>query len=143
MIQLSEPAKFTDGFVAGKKNAFSLVGAGNKVFAATSADFLPPEATRSKSLLKARTWRVLGGISIDRRLPTCWEMQSSMKLNRSSSRSTTCSREAGPGIHGPTGPHVTYPEYTKPLPIQNGFNPSDKVQTRVSRLYYYRDVPTA
>jgi hypothetical protein len=43
------------------------------------------------------------------------------------------------GITGPTGPNVPFPEYTKPRPIVNGFNPSDHVETRVSRLYYYRD----
>lgn len=44
------------------------------------------------------------------------------------------------GITGPTGPNVSFPEYTKPRPIINGFNPSDHVETRVSRLYYFRDV---
>ena len=43
------------------------------------------------------------------------------------------------GIPGPTGPYVPFPEYTKPRPIINGFNPSDHVETRVSRLYYFRD----
>lgn len=44
-----------------------------------------------------------------------------------------------PGISGTTGPYVPYGEYTKPRPFINGFNPSDHVETRVSRLYYYRD----
>jgi len=43
------------------------------------------------------------------------------------------------GITGPTGPNVSFPEYTKPRPIIDGFNPSDHVETRVSRLYYFRD----
>lgn len=36
-------------------------------------------------------------------------------------------------------PFVTYPEYAARPPVPNGFNPSDHVETRVSRLYYYRD----
>lgn len=44
-----------------------------------------------------------------------------------------------PGIPGPTGPYVPFPEFTKPRPPTNGFNPSDHVESRVSRLYYYRD----
>lgn len=44
-----------------------------------------------------------------------------------------------PGVTGATGPNVSFPEYTQPRPIMNGFNPSDHVETRVSRLYYYRD----
>lgn len=44
-----------------------------------------------------------------------------------------------PGIPGPTGPYVPFPEYTPPRPPTNGFNPSDHVETRVSRLYFYRD----
>ncbi|MFO0871185.1 MAG: hypothetical protein U0935_19855, partial [Pirellulales bacterium] len=43
------------------------------------------------------------------------------------------------GIVATTGRYVPYPEYTKPRPDQNGFNPSDKVETRVARLYYFRD----
>jgi hypothetical protein len=43
------------------------------------------------------------------------------------------------GITGPTGPNVEFPEYTNPRKIIDGFNPSDRVETRVSRLYYYRD----
>ncbi|MDX1965533.1 MAG: hypothetical protein SFV23_00055, partial [Planctomycetaceae bacterium] len=38
-----------------------------------------------------------------------------------------------------TGPNVEFPEYTDPRPSTNGFNPSDKVVSRVARLYYNRD----
>jgi hypothetical protein len=38
-----------------------------------------------------------------------------------------------------TGPYVAFSEYTAPREVPEGFNPSDKVETRVSRLYYYRD----
>lgn len=48
-----------------------------------------------------------------------------------------------PGISGATGPYVTYGEYTKPRPFMDGFNPSDHVETRVSRLYYFRDAHRA
>lgn len=44
-----------------------------------------------------------------------------------------------PGITGPTGPQVDYREYTEPRKVPDGFNPSDHVETRVARLYYYRD----
>jgi len=44
-----------------------------------------------------------------------------------------------PGISGETGEYVTYPEFTKPRKVPDGFNPHDKVETRVARLYYYRD----
>lgn len=43
------------------------------------------------------------------------------------------------GISGATGPYIPYGEYTKPRPFIDGFNPSDHVETRVSRLYYFRD----
>ena len=43
------------------------------------------------------------------------------------------------GLPETTGPPVDYQEYTNPRPFQNGFNPSDKVVSRVARLYYYRD----
>lgn len=43
------------------------------------------------------------------------------------------------GVTGMTGPFVPYPEFTAPRPSSAGFNPSDKVVTRVSRLYYFRD----
>jgi hypothetical protein len=44
-----------------------------------------------------------------------------------------------PGISGRTGPYVAYPEFTQPRTVPDGFNPNDKVETRVVRLYYYRD----
>ncbi len=37
------------------------------------------------------------------------------------------------------GPYVPYHEYTTPRAVPQGFNPDDRVETRVSRLYYYRD----
>ncbi len=43
------------------------------------------------------------------------------------------------GLSGVTGENAVYPEYTKPRPQQEGFNPSDKVITRIARLYYFRD----
>ncbi|MCA9018936.1 MAG: hypothetical protein KDA74_02255, partial [Planctomycetaceae bacterium] len=43
------------------------------------------------------------------------------------------------GLHGSTGNYVQYPEYTPPRENSVGFNPSDKVVTRVARLYYFRD----
>lgn len=44
------------------------------------------------------------------------------------------------GIRGAgTGPFVEFPEFTKPRTVPPGFNPSDHVETRVVRLYYYRD----
>jgi len=36
-------------------------------------------------------------------------------------------------------PNAVFPEFNNPRPEPNGFNPSDKVDTRVVRLYYYRD----
>src|SRR5206468_5438639 len=42
-------------------------------------------------------------------------------------------------ITGQTGPYVTFPEFTPPRTPIDGVNPSDKVETRVVRLYYYRD----
>ena len=36
-------------------------------------------------------------------------------------------------------PNAVFPEFNKPRPEPNGFNPSDKVDTRVVRLYYFRD----
>ncbi len=44
-----------------------------------------------------------------------------------------------PGISASTGPYVPFTEWTKPRNTPDGFNPSDKVETRVARLYYYRD----
>ncbi|MFM7070994.1 MAG: hypothetical protein ACKO38_04260 [Planctomycetota bacterium] len=43
------------------------------------------------------------------------------------------------GIINTTGRYVPYQEFTKPRQQATGFNPSDKVVTRVARLYYYRD----
>jgi hypothetical protein len=36
-------------------------------------------------------------------------------------------------------PNAVFPEFNQPRPESNGFNPSDHVDTRVSRLYFYRD----
>jgi hypothetical protein len=36
-------------------------------------------------------------------------------------------------------PNAVFPEFNTPRPESNGFNPSDHVDTRVSRLYFYRD----
>ena len=44
-----------------------------------------------------------------------------------------------PGITGHTGPQIDYQEFTPPRNVPDGFNPSDHVETRVARLYYYRD----
>ncbi|MCA9207393.1 MAG: hypothetical protein KDA55_03510, partial [Planctomycetales bacterium] len=44
-----------------------------------------------------------------------------------------------PGISGPSGPYVPFKEFAPPRDVPNGFNPNDKVETRVVRLYYYRD----
>lgn len=43
------------------------------------------------------------------------------------------------GITGVTGENAVYPEYTKQREQPEGFNPSDKVVTRIARLYYFRD----
>ncbi len=43
------------------------------------------------------------------------------------------------GVTLQTGPNVTFPEYTKYREVPDGFNPSDRVETRVVRLYYTRD----
>lgn len=43
------------------------------------------------------------------------------------------------GVTLQTGPNVTFPEYTKFRQVPDGFNPSDRVETRVVRLYYTRD----
>ncbi|WP_337177226.1 hypothetical protein [Paludisphaera sp.] len=40
---------------------------------------------------------------------------------------------------GRKGPFVPYPEFVEPRQPTNGFNPADKVETRVVRLYYNRD----
>ncbi|MCO6457437.1 MAG: hypothetical protein J5I93_19220 [Pirellulaceae bacterium] len=44
-----------------------------------------------------------------------------------------------PGISHTTGPYVPFHEFTGPRESTSGFNPNDKVETRVARLYYYRD----
>lgn len=43
------------------------------------------------------------------------------------------------GVTLQTGPNVEFPEYTKFRKVPDGFNPSDRVETRVVRLYYNRD----
>jgi hypothetical protein len=43
------------------------------------------------------------------------------------------------GITGQTGPNVEFKEYLDPRNPSNDFNPSDHVETRVARLYYFRD----
>ncbi|MEZ6135376.1 MAG: hypothetical protein R3C53_10750 [Pirellulaceae bacterium] len=44
-----------------------------------------------------------------------------------------------PGVSRGQAPFVQYPEFVEPRTPTKGFNPSDKVETRVSRLYFYRD----
>lgn len=44
-----------------------------------------------------------------------------------------------PGVPLQPAPAVEFPEYTKFREVPDGFNPSDRVETRVARLYYYRD----
>jgi hypothetical protein len=43
------------------------------------------------------------------------------------------------GISGRTGENAVFAEYTEPRKVPDGFKPSDKVETRVARLYYFRD----
>ena len=43
------------------------------------------------------------------------------------------------GVSDHTGEYVKYNEFTKPRKNPDGFNPADKVEARVVRLYYYRD----
>lgn len=43
------------------------------------------------------------------------------------------------GVRSTAAPQVLYPEYTQPRVLVQGFNPSDKVVTRIARLYYFRD----
>ncbi len=43
------------------------------------------------------------------------------------------------GVTPSRAPHIEYPEFTAPRESTKGFNPSDKVETRVARLYFYRD----
>lgn len=45
----------------------------------------------------------------------------------------------GEGLPSTSGPFVRFHEYTKPRSQPEGFNPADRVETRVARLYYYRD----
>jgi hypothetical protein len=45
-----------------------------------------------------------------------------------------------PGItQAGRAPYVPYQEFTEPRKVPDGFNPHDKVETRVVRLYFYRD----
>ena len=44
-----------------------------------------------------------------------------------------------PGVTRGNAPMVEYPEFVQPRKVPNGFNPNDKVETRVARLYFYRD----
>jgi hypothetical protein len=43
------------------------------------------------------------------------------------------------GVTLTPGPPVTFPEYAPRTTFPTGFNPGDHVETRVVRLYYYRD----
>lgn len=43
------------------------------------------------------------------------------------------------GLLSTTGEYVSYPEFTPPRKVPQGFNPADKVETRTVRLYYFRD----
>ena len=43
------------------------------------------------------------------------------------------------GVNGGRAPHVEFKEFERRTEIGDGFNPSDKVVTRVARLYYFRD----
>ena len=43
------------------------------------------------------------------------------------------------GVPLQPGPVVSFTEYTKFRFVPDGFNPSDRVETRVARLYYYRE----
>ncbi len=43
------------------------------------------------------------------------------------------------GVTALTGKNAVFPEYTNFRELKDGFNPSDRVETRVVRLYYYRD----
>ena len=44
-----------------------------------------------------------------------------------------------PGVTLQTGPPVDFRIFLKPPVYDEGFNPSDRVESRVARLYYYRD----
>ncbi|MCY2987479.1 MAG: hypothetical protein NTY19_06400 [Planctomycetota bacterium] len=69
------------------------------------------------------------GLSLDNKLST-------VPLTRSVLAATP---SVAPGISHTTGDYVPFPEFTKPRDVPDGFNPNDKVETRVARLYYYRD----
>ncbi|MCI0380261.1 MAG: hypothetical protein L0215_21965 [Gemmataceae bacterium] len=43
------------------------------------------------------------------------------------------------GITMSTGPNTEFPSFLPPKSFPSGFNPADKVETRVVRLYYFRD----
>ncbi len=43
------------------------------------------------------------------------------------------------GVAGGRAPHIEFKEFEPRTEIGEGFNPSDKVVTRVARLYYFRD----
>ncbi len=43
------------------------------------------------------------------------------------------------GLSGASCPNVEFPEFTAPRQKPSGFNPADHVETRVVRLYYFRD----
>ncbi len=58
-------------------------------------------------------------------------------LNKPGGDSASASRSASPAV--PTSKFIEYHEYEKRDLPADGFNPSDKVVTRVARLYYYRD----
>ncbi|MCC6508944.1 MAG: hypothetical protein IT423_07545, partial [Pirellulaceae bacterium] len=44
-----------------------------------------------------------------------------------------------PGVTRGQAPVVTYPQFVEPNQQPKGFNPNDRVETRVARLYFYRD----
>ncbi|WP_068412863.1 hypothetical protein [Planctomyces sp. SH-PL62] len=55
------------------------------------------------------------------------------------SRDRLAALELAPIPPARQAPFVAYPEFVSPRDPTNGFNPSDKVETRVVRLYYNRD----
>ncbi len=44
-----------------------------------------------------------------------------------------------PGVTRGNANMVEFPEFVQPRKVPTGFNPNDKVETRVARLYFYRD----
>ena len=44
-----------------------------------------------------------------------------------------------PGLKGTTGDNIEFPEFVTRPDLPEGFNPGDHVETRVARLYYFRD----